>query len=187
MDKKQVLRKRMKQRLNCQRQSERRKKSRVIHRKLFNEKEFLVAKCVMLYVSRGTDEVESGPVIKKALSMHKKVVLPVSLVRENKIRPVSLENFKKEFLKKGPYGIYEPKESNLRKAVRFKNIDLVVVPGLAFDKKNNRLGRGKGYYDKFLRSLPKDTPKIGLGFRFQLFRKIPTTKNDISLTKVITD
>ncbi len=186
MNKKEILRKKMKKMLKSQKQSERRNKSTTIQKKLFKQKEFLTSKCVMLYVSKGTDEVETGSIIKKALYMGKKVVLPVTLEREKKMKPVRFKNFKQGF-KKGSYGIYEPKESKSERPIRIKNIDLVIVPGLAFDKKNNRLGRGCGYYDRFLKKLPKDTPKIGLGFRFQLFKIVPTTGRDTSLTRVITN
>lgn len=184
--KKEILRKKMKQRLSRQKKSERRKKSRLIQKKVFSQKEFLSSRCVMLFVSKGTDEVDTGPIIKKALNMGKKVALPVTLIREKSIKPVELEDFKRG-LKKGPYGIYEPRESRHNRPVNVKDIDLVIVPGLAFDKRNNRLGHGQGYYDRFLRSLPANTPKIGLGFRFQLLKHIPTTSSDFSLTKVITN
>jgi len=184
VSRKEILRKRMKQRLNSQKTSERRKRSRTIQKKVFSQKEFLASRCVMLYVSRETGEVETGPIIKKALLMGKKVVLPVTLVRERRIKPVCLKNLRGT-LKKGPYGIYEPKKSKHTRPIGIKDIDLVIVPGLAFDRKNNRLGHGQGYYDRFLKDLPKDTPKIGLGFRFQLFEKIPATRDDASLTKVI--
>ncbi|MFC1666892.1 5-formyltetrahydrofolate cyclo-ligase [Candidatus Omnitrophota bacterium] len=186
MDKKQTLRKKMKRRLRLQKKLERRKKSSVIQRNLFGQREFLKSNCVMLYVSKGTGEVDTTPIIKKALKMGKRVVLPVTLTREKRIKAVGLRDLRRD-LRKGPCGIYEPKESEARKPVRIKDIDLAIAPGLAFDKENNRLGHGQGYYDSFLKRLPKDTPKIGLGFRFQLFKKIPTTENDFSLTRVITD
>lgn len=186
MNTKEILRKKMKQKLISQKQSERRNKSRIIQKKLFTQKEFLTSKRVMLYVSKGTGEVETGPIIKKALKMGKSVVLPVTLVREKRIKPVYLED-RKEVFKKGPYGIYEPKESRYRRPVKIKDIDLVIVPGLAFDKRNNRLGHGQGYYDSFLKHLAKKMPKIGLGFRFQLLKNIPATRSDFSLTKVISD
>jgi len=138
----------------------------------------------MLYCSRGTGEVETGPVIKKALTMGKKVVLPVTLVKDRDMKPVYLRDIKR--FKKGPYGIYEPDGPLNRTPAELKNIDLVIVPGLAFDRKNNRIGRGKGYYDNFLRRLPKGKSKIGLGFRFQLLSRVPATKRDIPLTGVIT-
>jgi 5-formyltetrahydrofolate cyclo-ligase len=74
-----------------------------------------------------------------------------------------------------------------KKPAALKDIDLVIVPGVAFDKKHNRIGRGEGYYDNFLRRFPKRSSKIGLGFRFQLLNNVPATKNDIPLASVITD
>jgi len=185
MESKKALRKTMKLKIESQKVSERRQRSRTIHKKLFSKESFLKSKCLMLYCSNGTGEVETGPIIKKALKMGKKVVLPVTLVKDRDIAPVYLRDIKG--LKKGPYGIYEPSGPLNKKSAGLKNIDLVIVPGLAFDGKNNRIGRGKGYYDNFLRRLPKGKSKIGLGFSFQLFSRVPTTKRDIPLTSVITD
>jgi len=183
---KEDLRKKMKQRLNHQTKVERRRKSKIIQENLFRQKEFSSSKCVMLYVSKGTAEVQTGPIIKKALEMGKKVVLPVTLVREKRMLPVRL-NSMRQGLKKGPYGVYEPKGYDPERPVSAKEIDLVVVPGVAFDRKNNRLGHGQGYYDRFLKLLPRRTSRIGLGFRFQLLEDIPTIGTDVSLTRVITN
>ncbi|MCX5692387.1 MAG: 5-formyltetrahydrofolate cyclo-ligase [Candidatus Omnitrophica bacterium] len=185
METKEVLRKKMKIKMKSQKGSERRQRSRAIHKKLFLREDFLKSRCVMLYVSKGTGEVETGSVIKKALTMGKKVVLPVTLVRDRDIKPVYLKDIKR--LEKGPYGIYEPVGPLNKKPAALKDINLVIVPGIAFDKKNNRIGRGKGYYDNFLRRFPKGRPNVGLGFRFQLLDKVPATKRDIPLTSVITD
>ena len=62
-------------------------------------------------------------------------------------------------------------------------IDLVIVPGVAFDKNKNRLGRGKGYYDRFLEKI--DAPKIGVGFDCQLIEKLPVEKFDVRMNKVV--
>jgi 5-formyltetrahydrofolate cyclo-ligase len=64
-------------------------------------------------------------------------------------------------------------------------LDLVITPGVAFDKKGNRLGRGKGYYDRFLSKIPKDTPSIGLAFNLQVLPAVPVTSQDVSVKKVI--
>jgi len=185
MEAKEIVRKKMKIRMRDQKVSERRKRSRVIHRKLFLNEDFLNSKCVMLYVSKGTGEVETGPIIKQALAMGKKVVLPVTSAKTKDMKPVYLRDIKK--LEKGLYGIYEPKGPSNRKTAELKDIDLVIVPGLAFDRRNNRIGRGKGYYDNFLRRLPKGRSKIGLGFRFQLLDRIPSTERDVPLAAVITE
>ena len=65
-------------------------------------------------------------------------------------------------------------------------LDLVVVPGLAFDKRNNRLGRGQGYYDRFLKTLPRGVPTIGLAFDFQIVDTIPQRKeHDVAVDCVL--
>ena len=69
--------------------------------------------------------------------------------------------------------------------MNLKDIDLVVVPGVAFDKKGNRLGRGKGCYDYFLKSLSPQTTTIGLAFDFQILPNIPITPQDTRVNKVL--
>ncbi|MBW2999653.1 5-formyltetrahydrofolate cyclo-ligase, partial [Candidatus Woesearchaeota archaeon] len=64
-------------------------------------------------------------------------------------------------------------------------IDLVILPGAAFDKKGNRIGSGSGYYDIFLKGM--DCPKIALCFDFQIVKKIPAEEHDVKADKVITD
>ena len=184
MEAKEIVRRRMKIKLKNQKGLERRQRSSRVHKKLFLSEDFLKSRCVMLYVSKGTGEVETGPIIKKALRMGKKVVLPVTSERKRDLKPVYLRDIRR--LEKGLYGIYEPEGPSNRKSAEMRDIDLVIVPGVAFDKGNNRLGRGKGYYDNFLRRLPKGRPAIGLGFSFQLLDNIPTTKRDVPLTGVIT-
>lgn len=78
------------------------------------------------------------------------------------------------------YGIPEPDGPLF---TEYEMIDLIIVPGVAFDKKNNRMGRGKAYYDKFLHNL--NAPKIGICFNFQLFDDIPFDANDIKMDVVI--
>jgi 5-formyltetrahydrofolate cyclo-ligase len=64
------------------------------------------------------------------------------------------------------------------------NIDMVIVPGIAFDNNKNRLGRGKGYFDRFFK---KYKPlKIGVGYDFQLMNKVPISKHDVKMDKIVT-
>lgn len=64
-------------------------------------------------------------------------------------------------------------------------IDLIIVPGIAFDRYNNRMGRGKAYYDRFLSSI--NATKVGICFRFQLFAEVPSDEYDIKMDKVISN
>lgn len=77
-------------------------------------------------------------------------------------------------------GIWEPDLSENYEG----NVDLVIVPGIAFDHDRNRLGRGKGYYDRFFK---KYKPiKVGVGFDFQLKDSIPIARHDIKMDKIVT-
>jgi 5-formyltetrahydrofolate cyclo-ligase len=86
--------------------------------------------------------------------------------------------------------ILEPKLSirqDVSRRVSPEQIDVVLVPGLAFDRFGNRLGRGKGYYDRFLRRLPPNTLTIGLTFEETLRSQIPCDENDCPVGIVVTE
>jgi 5-formyltetrahydrofolate cyclo-ligase len=84
----------------------------------------------------------------------------------------------------GPYGILEPDAACAVAAA--SELDLVLVPGVAFDRGCRRLGFGGGFYDALLASLPASTPKIGLAFQEQLCDEVPVEAHDVPLDAVIT-
>jgi len=133
----------------------------------------------MFYVAFG-GEVNTEEMIKEAKKIGKLICVPVCKKDRATMQPVILEEGVK--LKKGPYGVLEPIANNF---IAPHKLDLVIVPGLAFDKKGNRLGRGKGCYDRFLGLLPENTSSIGLAFDFQILPSVPTTACDVSVQKVI--
>jgi 5-formyltetrahydrofolate cyclo-ligase len=69
--------------------------------------------------------------------------------------------------------------------VDLDQIEIILVPGIAFDKDGNRLGHGKGYFDRFLRKIPKTTYTIGLAYEFQILKDLPISKADIPVSTVI--
>lgn len=71
------------------------------------------------------------------------------------------------------------------KIISWESADLYIVPGIAFDRQGNRLGRGRGYYDRLLAHVT--APKIGLAFSVQVIDKIPVTSYDVPMTMVITE
>jgi 5-formyltetrahydrofolate cyclo-ligase len=170
-------------RLRSQDKKERLRKSLKIKRRLFNDKDFQAAKTVMFYISKDY-EVDTKAMIAKALDLGKRVVVPVTETNQKRLIPSEITDPKGQ-LHKGPFGVYEPKRECI-KAVKIKEIDMVITPGIAFDKKGNRIGHGKGYFDRFLKNLPKAVPTIGLAFRFQLARRIKSLKWDVPVTKIIT-
>ncbi len=142
-------------RLTCQ---EIAKRSNSIQEFVINSKEFLQAKVVGAYFAFGS-EVTTELIIERAKTVGKKIALP--RVEEDKIIFYELSSIK--FLIRGRFGIMEPPPYG-----HISDIDILVVPGIAFDKKGNRLGYGKGYYDRLLSG--KRTFSIGLAYRFSCLR-----------------
>ena len=178
------IRKEIFNKLRKQNKEERALKSKAIEKRLFSSKGFSKASVVMFYVSR-EEEVDTHHMIEETLRNGKRVVIPFSVIETNQIIASELINLKED-LELGPYGIYQPKKTALRK-IPLEKIDLVIVPGVAFDGENNRLGRGKGYYDRFLKKLPPETITIGLCFDFQLIDYLPKDSHDFPVSRVITN
>ena len=152
-------------------------KSRQIETNLFGLEQYIKSRTVMYFVSFG-NEVYTHAMIKKALS-NKTVVVPK--VSHYEIEPSLIIDF--ENLIPGKFGILEPIETM---RIAYKNIDLVLVPGIAFDLDGHRIGYGFGYYDKFLKKVPKAV-KIGLAFDFQVVDIIPRETHDVPVDLIVTD
>jgi 5-formyltetrahydrofolate cyclo-ligase len=93
-------------------------------------------------------------------------------------------------LVEGAYKILEPKEELRklpRKIVKPEELDLVMVPGTAFDKRGGRMGQGKGYYDRLLASARPDAPLVGVAFDCQIFDEIPVDAHDVFMDLVLTE
>jgi len=150
------------------------------------------------------EEVDIIPVIQNALHSGKSVALPRVISGTNDMDFYLLENSAsgeesdiKEFknqLERGVFGIREPKEclkklslSDIRKA-SYDTGCLVLVPALAFERSGARLGRGKGFYDKFLSAL-KGSPVISCGvcFNFQILDSVPTETNDFAVDYILSE
>lgn len=86
----------------------------------------------------------------------------------------------------GPYGIQEPLNPSGAEP-RLSGWDIIVVPGLAFDPRGNRLGRGFGYYDRFLGGLPESVPRVGLAWAIQRIPEVPVDAWDVSVHALVTE
>ena len=137
--------------------------------------EFENARSVMIYWSM-PDELPTHNFIIR-WSKKKTMLLPVVKGEDMLIKPFST----KEELKQGSLGIWEPDTQK----EYLNSIDLVIVPGVAFDRDKSRLGRGKGYYDRYF--INKRIVKIGVCFDFQLLESIPIDSFDIKMDKVVTN
>ena len=170
---KNTLRKEIRSRKKSYTQEQLLKKSEPILRKLESHPLFQNANRIMLYASL-PDEVQTLDFIDKWQKM-KTIILP-TVIGDDIIPVQSSEN---SIMQEGDFHILEPQN-----APYTGSIDLIVVPGMAFDKQGSRLGRGKGFYDRFLVKHP-NTPTIGLCFDFQLVDFIPKEPHDITIGEII--
>ncbi len=126
---------------------------------------FQKSQVVMAYMSF-RNEVATEQIVKQMLDQGKKVAIP-SVNKEHRLMVPSLVTNIYSDLVPGCYGILEPKPSSV-KPVKHSDIDVVLVPGVAFDPKGNRLGYGGGYYDRFLSRCRADAVFIALCYQFQV-------------------
>lgn len=147
--------------------------------------EYQQSKTVLFYLDVRS-EVRTRHDLDNALASGKKIVVPYCV--DGELELFHLTN--PEELEVGMYRILEPK-AELRTVeahkVDVKEIDLIIVPGVAFDREGGRTGHGKGYYDKLLEHARPDTPLVALAFECQLFDKIPMQDHDVYMDKVITE
>ncbi len=147
--------------------------------------EYEAASCVMWYVDV-RDEARTRHALPQALESGKRIVIPYCV--DGELELFHLESM--DELETGMYKILEPR-ADLRevehKRVDVKDLDLILVPGVAFDDRGGRTGHGKGYYDKLLENARLETPLISLAFECQMFDEIPMQDHDIFMDKVVTE
>ena len=148
--------------------------SRPITELIEANKQYQEAQIVMLYHPLW-DEVDVRPLFDRALASGKRVILPT--VKGDDIIPVEITPDTQWVV--GDFDILEPVAEPYQ-----GNIDLIVIPGVAFDLNLNRLGRGKGYYDRFLAHHP-NAYRLGVCFKFQMVDEVPTEPFDLPMHKII--
>lgn len=138
---------------------------------------FKNAQTVLAYYSL-PDEVYTHSFVRR-WAKHKTLLLPKVMGDDLTIHRYNGESS----LSVGAYGIKEPVTPCFSAC---EKIDFVIVPGVAFDRSGNRLGRGRGYYDKLLSNLlPFDVLRVGICYPFQLVEQIPTDPTDISMNQIV--
>lgn len=151
---------------------------------LINTTLYKNANYIMAYIDF-RNEVKTEKLIKKSLEIGKKIIIPISLTESRELLLSELKDYDNE-LTTGAYGILEPKKEYIRE-VAPEILDLIIVPGVVFDKRGYRIGYGGGYYDRFLLNINKSVPKVALAFNFQIVEKINEEKHDIPVDYIITD
>ncbi|MEW6328959.1 MAG: 5-formyltetrahydrofolate cyclo-ligase [Candidatus Micrarchaeota archaeon] len=181
MSNKHAVRKRILERRNACPRLFVREHSAKIAKRLFSLPEFKRARSVLFYVSKGC-EVDTRAMIRKAIRMKKKIIVPVSDTKRKKLILSELKNF--SHLAPGAYRILEPRKEKIRKFPA-RALELAVVPGVAFDEKGARIGFGGGYFDKLLKKVR--APVLALAFDFQVVDEIACEPHDARVHKIITE
>ena len=181
--KKSLLRKHLQKTLSGLGAVRRKAKSRKILKRFLRDPGYRKAQNIFIYISFGR-EVDTKSLILRALQDGKKVFVPRIRKAGKKINIYRVLDLKKD-LKKGAYGILEPRPMPARRG-KPSQLDTVIVPGLGFDRTGRRLGRGHGYFDRFLARV-RGAKKIALAFREQMVSKVPVEKHDLPVDRIITD
>ncbi|TCO73130.1 5-formyltetrahydrofolate cyclo-ligase [Marinisporobacter balticus] len=159
-------------------------KSQTIFHQLTTLDFYKSAKTVMIYIDF-RNEVKTHCIIEDLLKSNKNVIIPISVPTTKEMILSQLLDPKEELVK-GTYGILEPKERYIRK-VDPAILDLIIIPGVAFDRKGYRIGYGGGYYDRFLDKISEATPSIALSFDLQIVDKVPNDSFDYPVDYIITE
>jgi len=153
-------------------------KSREIEERLFSLAEFKSATIVLFFASFRS-EVDTGSMIRRALTFGKRVALPK--VKGTELALYEIANWDND-VSPGAWGIPEPHED---RPIGLDEIALIMVPGAAFDEQGNRLGYGAGFYDKLLSAFTKTT--VALAFEAQIVPLVPAELHDVPVKKIVTE
>ncbi len=134
---------------------------------------------IMIYYSVRNEVVTTG-IIQKLLENDKTVALPICIADRN-LRAGLITSC--DQLVSAKFGLFEPKPDS--ETIAPEQLELIIVPGLAFDIYGHRLGQGAGYYDRFL-TRAFNAVIIGLAYDFQVLSEIPTEKHDVAIDAIIT-
>lgn len=157
-------------------------KSRVICNEVLSSEEYKKASVVMLFLSM-PHEVDTTAMILDAFQQGKTVAVPKMSWQQRHMLPVEIQSLDTG-LQVDRMGLRNPTTGT---PVPLEDIDLVILPGLGFDRQGNRLGRGGAYYDRFLASPGMRAKKWAVAFAEQILDAVPHDEKDIPVDAVITD
>lgn len=159
------------------------RKNQVIYKRVIGSGLFKKSEHLLIYVSTAY-EVDTKKIIERALLEGKAVYVPAPARQARAMNIYRIRNYSSD-LRSGRFGILEPLKRRGAKG-NPAVLDLILVPGLGFDRRGGRLGRGAGYFDAFLPQAQK-AALMGLAYKEQIRRTIPMEAHDIFLHAVITD
>ena len=158
--------------------------SKEIFDNLLSLEEFSKAKVLHFFLTTKS-EVLTEDAIRRSLLLGKSVVVPVTEKGHKRILLSRLEDYDKE-LTLTPHGILEPKRE-FRRHVALHDVDLMILPGVAFDTAGHRIGYGAGYYDRLLGGTGRRPFLVALAFELQIVDYIQVENHDIRVDKIVTE
>ncbi len=149
---------------------------------IFQQPEYQKAEYMMIYLSHGR-EADTTPIVLQAWRDRKRILAPQVSWESRQMIPVEINNLDED-LGRNQLGFREPIKGM---PIPVELIDLVIVPGLAFDPFGNRLGRGRGLYDRFLARKRFTGKACGLALEAQVVESIPAREHDVKVNMLVTD
>ncbi len=159
-------------------------KSSLIAENLYRLPAYQKAKAVMFFISFGS-EVDTIPMLEETIKRGKLALAPITLPENRELIPSQILDCKND-LAPGAYDIPEPRQETCSR-YQPEVIDLLMVPGVAFDNQKMRIGYGGGYYDRFISSLKPQTSLVALAFELQILPEIPADSWDRRVDMIVTE
>lgn len=182
MTDKPAIRELLKARLRALAPQDRTKASQAIMRRILDLPEYQQAHSVMLFVSMAS-EVDTSDIAADAWQQGKRVLVPVARMQDHSMYAVEIASLA-EAKRRTAVGVMEPESGT---PVDPGEIDLILVPGLGFGPSGERIGRGAGFYDRFLADQRLKAITCGLAFELQVIDGIPMTPRDVALEMLVTE
>ena len=178
-----VIRRQLRETLAAMADADRHAKSLAACRLVATSPEFDAARVVMLYLSTPT-EVDTAPLALRCWQQTKSVVVPKVSWDQRRMLPVEISSLKDAMTTSAGGAVREPVSG---KPIPLDLIDIVIVPGLGFTPKGYRIGRGMGFYDRFLAQPEFVGLSCGLAFEEQVMADIPVLDHDMPLSMLVTN
>lgn len=165
---------------------EKKEKDNIIRTNFLESSYYKESKNIFIYISYNS-EIDTIHIINKALCDRKNIFVPRTIFETkwmDAVQITSLDNMKKD-----RYGIPEPDDT--AENIDPDKLDMIVVPGVAFDRNGGRIGYGAGYYDRYFKKISdnrrNDVKKIVLAYEFQVIDKVPMDEQDVRIDCIITE
>jgi len=159
-------------------------KYNIIESKLFEFANFLESQQVFLYPP-GSKEIPTENIIRKAMEIEKSIILPVFTDVKNTFLLYKISHFDKDLVP-NTREMLEPNPERCKK-IALDDVDIAIIPGLAFDDKGGRMGFGNNYYSKLITKLPETCRKVSLAYEEQIVDQIQMESRKYTVDIIITD